>query len=223
MKRIVRLSSLLVGLAFACGCAPQPGDTAEDYAGCRIPLLVRVHSNGTYALCDEPGTLAELESNLRKAVEGPTAFPVVEPDPGTTFSDVWPAIALGARLGFYRQGLATCGHTNVFFVPSREDEKLSPMVLAGFNGNTPPDGVDIARVHDGALALGSTNLPLAELRRHFRAKADKSQCVIVMPADHAPMSRAGEVLNAIVGTGNSNVCLVREVTVTQPTDQACRE
>jgi hypothetical protein len=167
--------------------------------------------------------LAELESNLRKAVEGPTAFPVVEPDPGTTFSDVWPAIALGARLGFYRQGLATCGHTNVFFVPSREDEKLSPMVLAGFNGNTPPDGVDIARVHDGALALGSTNLPLAELRRHFRAKADKSQCVIVMPADHAPMSRAGEVLNAIVGTGNSNVCLVREVTVTQPTDQACRE
>lgn len=230
MKRAFTLCYLGLAFGLVSGCGTpraQEVDTAGPsfatighYPFRMGPFTVIVRTNNQYSIDGKLMSWAETRSAMGDCVRymGPAdlaPYPVTESLKGTVFSNAWPVIDRGARCGVHRQGLVTHGHTNMFFVPSREGRNTSPMVLKGFKRNTVPREVDLVGVYADKIVLNGKVKPLSDLQDYLTARPDKTRTVLVMPTDDAPMDQVGTILKTILDTGNQNLCLAAEEKIAQ--------
>jgi len=139
----------------------------------------------------------------------------IQPSKDVAFSNAWPVVVRAARLGQWRQTIVAEKLEVSFSIPSREGERLSPVVLKGFKGDTMPPGMDVVRVTADGMFLNDTAGTVADITTHFSAKREKAESILIVASGNAPMGEVFHMLHSIRSAGNSNLCLAAEERLAQ--------
>lgn len=212
---------LSIALSLICGiCLTQ---------GCRSPLISRpassedpkliridVDSRGSLFRHGIPISVDELEiiagaQLYQLTLDDLDKFaPIsVVPHKDLTFAQVWRVVTTCRSKGVWRQAFETEDSFVPFFLPVRPSSHGSPVMLAGFTGNAPPDGIDLVEITPTAVLLNGAVVNIKQLQRAFEVKPEKEKqsYVIIMPSMDSGISSVVQIMNAIASTGCRRLCL----------------
>jgi biopolymer transport protein ExbD len=207
--KTIQIAILVLCASLSMGGEPDPRT-----------FRVNVHTNGQYSIPTEEDsasvTQPQLATFLRHRYLRYGKHPIViQSDQGVAFSNAWSVIEIAAAAAFWRQSILVEGHEVTVSVPARDfGPPKSPVILKGFKGNSPPDGVEFIRVTANAIQINGKEQKVADLAKHF-SRIQKDASILVIATGDASMSSVGKVLKTVSDTGKTNLCLSKEIETAQ--------